>query len=175
MGDHRIIPVLGNAVLVDEVDYEFVVQQGLTIVSRGHLKHVYINTQPWYKQPLHRVLYYYRQCILTPAQIIDHKNGNGLDNRRTNLRITDKVGNALNMRRNITKTNDLPKGVFTTKREGKYRACIKINKLAISLGEYSSIQEAEQSYLEALSDYWNYTGAIGRLRRLQEPPHGETT
>ena len=120
------------------------------------------------------MLYLYRQCILDPNQIIDHINGNGLDNRRCNLRITDKVGNALNMRRNITKTNDLPKGVFTTRKEGVYRACIKINKMAINLGEFSTIQAAEQSYLSALSDYWNYEGAVGKLRRIQEPLRGDT-
>lgn len=169
MGNHRVIEVLGHCVIVDEEDYNFVRSQGLSIVVRGHLRHVYINTNPWYKQPLHRVLYLYRQCMLTSDQIIDHINGNGLDNRRNNLRITDKVGNALNMRRNITKTTDLPKGVFTTQKEGRYRSCIKINKQSVWLGYFDSVQDAEAAYLQALSDYWNYTGTIGRLRKLQEP------
>lgn len=172
MGNHRIIQVLDHTIIVDEEDYNFVQAQGLSVVCRGHLRHVYINTNPWYKQPLHRVLYLYRHCILENAQVIDHINGNGLDNRRSNLRITNKVGNALNMRRNITKTLDLPKGVFTAKRDGKYRSCIKVNKVSFSLGEFNTVQEAEYAYLAALSDYWNYTGAIGRLRRIQEPSSG---
>lgn len=171
MGNHRVIDAVGGSVLLDIDDFEIWKFHTLSVVCRGHLKHAYLNTKELKGQPLHRQLF----TNLSPEDIVDHINGNGLDNRRCNLRITNKVGNALNMRKNITKTNDLPKGVFKTRKDGTYRACIQINKVYWELGKYPTVQAAEDAYLAALSDYWNYTGALGRLRKIQEPSSGIAT
>ena len=148
MGGSRII-VLGYEVLVDEQDYELVKSFGLSIVVRDHLRHVYINTQPYYKKPLHRILL----GVEDPNIIVDHINGNGLDNRKHNLRLTTKVGNALNMRVNHNKKSGLPKGVYK-EREG-YKAQIRVNKRDEYLGHFSSISEAEAAYIKRVQLYWS--------------------
>ena len=145
----KFIRVTSDWIAIDEEDYDFVRLLGLTIVRRAHLSHVYINTQPYYKQPLHRVLLQ----VTDPAIIIDHRNRNGLDNRRMNLRKTDKIGNALNMRVNATKKSGLPKGVY--KKGTKYKAVITVKQLEFYLGSFSTSEEAESVYKKANENYWN--------------------
>ncbi len=142
------IQVLDCNVIVDVDDYEFCRLLGLTIVRRAQLKHVIINVQPFYKQYLHRVLL----GVTDPKVIVDHINGNGLDNRRCNLRITNKVGNALNMSVNKNKKSGLPKGVY--KKRDKYRACIQINGLNKALGVFKTVEEAQAAYQAELNKYW---------------------
>ncbi len=148
MGGHRVIQLLSNELIVDEDDYSFVNSLGLSIVTRGHLKHVYINTQPYYKLPLHRVLL----NVTDGSIIVDHINRNGLDNRRENLRLTSKSGNAINMRTNINKKSGLPKGVYK-ERDG-YKAQIKYNGINRYLGHFSSVEKAEARYKLEVDKYW---------------------
>ncbi len=142
------IELIGGTLIIDEADYLFVSRLGLSIVRRGHLEHVYINTQPYYKQALHRVLL----KINDPDVIVDHEDRNGLNNSRINLRVTNKVGNALNMRVNINKKSKLPKGVYNER--GEYKAQIKVNFLEYYLGHFKTIPEAEAAYNKALDNYW---------------------
>jgi len=142
------LQILECTIIVDKEDELFCRQLGLSIVKRGDLRHVSINTQPYYKQYLHRVLL----GITAPHQIVDHINNNGLDNRRVNLRVTDKSGNALNMRANKTKKSGLPKGVY--KKRDKFRACIQITGVYMNLGTYKTIAEAEAAYNKKQAEYW---------------------
>jgi hypothetical protein len=155
MGGFVEFKVLSHTLLVDTEDYEFVKTLGLSIVVRGHLRHVAINTQPYYKQYLHRILL----GVTDTNIIVDHKNNNGLDNRRENLRLTNKVGNALNMRVNINKKSGLPKGVYKGKTsvEGKlrYRAIIQIDKVNWHLGTFDTIAEADAAYKKESNKYWS--------------------
>lgn len=135
--------VCGDTIIVDEEDAHFVSLLGLSIVKRELLKHAMINTQPYYKQYLHRVLL----GVSSSNDIVDHINGNGLDNRRSNLRVTCKSGNALNMKVNANKKSALPKGVYSNgKGRSGYRACIQINGLYRQIGSYKTIEEAEAAY-----------------------------
>ena len=143
-----VIRVCGCEVIVDEADATFVANLGLSIVRRGDLCHVVINTQPYYKKYLHRVLL----NITKSSVIVDHINSNGLDNRRSNLRLTTKVGNALNMPANRNKKSGLPKGVYR-ERNG-FKACIQINGLNKYLGHYNTPEEAEVRYKKELAKYW---------------------
>ncbi len=136
----RVIKVLDCEVIIDESDWEFVKSLGLSIVKRDHLRHVIINTQPYYKQYLHRVLL----NMTDPDILVDHRDRNGLNNSRSNLRKIGKVGNALNMRVNINKKSGLPKGVYK-EREG-YKAQIKVNYIERYLGHFSTAAEAEARY-----------------------------
>lgn len=141
--------VLDHEIVVDTIDLEFVLTLGLSIVKRDHLRHVAINTQPYYKQYLHRVLL----GVTDPDIIVDHRDNNGLNNSRDNLRKTDKVGNALNMRVNKNKKSGLPKGVY--RQRGGYKAQVKINHLEFYLGQFSTVEAAEAAYLKKVKEYWD--------------------
>lgn len=85
---------------------------------------------------LHRVIW----AIVTGdiPLIIDHQDGNGLNNRWNNLRNVDAAGNRKNAKRRTGK--DLPTGV---QREGtKYRARISVNNRRINLGLYCDANDA---------------------------------
>lgn len=142
------LTVQGEEIIIDEADYPFVKKLGLTIVRRENLKHVAINTKPFYKKYLHRVLL----GVTDPNIIVDHKDNNGLNNRRLNLRKTDKTGNALNMSSHRDKKSGLPKGVFK-ERDG-FCAQVQINYICWYLGHFKTIEEAETAYLRKVQSYW---------------------
>ena len=82
-----------------------------------------------------------------PVFLIDHKNHNGLDNRRSNLRICNAVENARN-RRPVKKAKCRYKGVSLTT-TGRFRAeiCTKTDRLY--LGCFDSDVEAAIAYDDA--------------------------
>jgi hypothetical protein len=73
----------------------------------------------------------------------DHVNGNGLDNRRENLRIVTKRQNGQNL--HIQKTSRFP-GVSWHKRDKKWEAEIKIAGKTHYLGIYDSEEAAARRY-----------------------------
>ncbi len=90
--------------------------------------------------------------IVDPSIKIDHVNGNGLDNRKHNLRICSVQQNGAN--RAANRNNSLGiKGVHRTK-YGKFRAIIKVNWRQVHLGNFSTKEEAHAAYVEAAKKYF---------------------
>lgn len=79
--------------------------------------------------------------------LVDHKNGDRFNIRKTNLRIC-KVGTNNKNKADYTKTSDLPRGV-TTRKNGKFAAAITLNKKAVYLGLYDTAEEAHQEFRKA--------------------------
>ena len=71
--------------------------------------------------------------ILNCDSIVDHINGNRLDNRKCNLRIATKSTNQMNVGYN---------GVSRVKSNGRFYAHIKLHQKMINLGVYSYEKEA---------------------------------
>lgn len=83
-----------------------------------------------------------------PTHEIDHKNGNGLDNRKENLRDVTSVFN--NRNRRLFKNNTTGVcGVHWVEKSKKWRARIEVNKKKISLGCFKTIQEAAEERKKA--------------------------
>ena len=104
---------------------------------------------------------------LSEGQVVDHINGNGLDNRRRNLRACTKEEN----RRNAEKRKDgesIFKGVGRS-REG-WRAYIKADGKFQDIGHYSTEEEAAAAYDVAASKHF---GEFARLNsdRYLTPRH----
>lgn len=79
------------------------------------------------------------------GEIVDHINGNRLDNRRENLRITTRQKNSENNKISKSKTSSIYHGVFYHKERDKYQARISINgKSKIGLGYYDNEIEAAE-------------------------------
>lgn len=75
---------------------------------------------------------------------IDHINGNGLDNRRENLRFCDRKQNQWNSKKR--KGTSQYKGVNLDKKAGKWRAQIKYNNRKIWLGRHDKEEDAALAY-----------------------------
>ena len=94
----------------------------------------------------HRLAWLYMTGAM-PSQEVDHKNGDGTDNRWDNLR---DVSHFTNMQNQQTAHKNSKTGVLGChKQEGKYRARILINGVSKSLGMYDTAELAQEAYLAA--------------------------
>ena len=85
------------------------------------------------------------QLLLSGADEVDHKLGNGLDNRRINLRAATRSQNEVNKSKR-TNTSSKFRGVYWYKRTKKFRAHIEIQGKNISLGYFVSEFDAARAY-----------------------------
>lgn len=131
--------------------------------NKGYLLISHNNTNV----PIHRYLYeQYHQVQLQKDDKIDHENGNRKDNRISNLRLTDDIGNSQNRAlRQDSKTGI--KGVTVNPRGG-YKAQITVNKKLKILGNYDSLKAAKESRLKA-EQKANSEGAIfNQVKRVSK-------
>lgn len=95
----------------------------------------------------HKVVRMHRVVLPPPCGFeIDHINGDGLDNRRCNLRIVTRRQNLQNL--HINKSSKYP-GVCFDKQCGKWLARMRISGKRIHLGHYATEQEAAIAYASA--------------------------
>ena len=85
-----------------------------------------------------------------PDVILDHRNGNGLDNRRANLRTCTQRKNTFNRRPNSSGTSRF-KGVSrkNNNQANPWRAQIRMEGRRIHLGYFCTQEEAAKAYDEA--------------------------
>lgn len=93
------------------------------------------------------------------GMVTDHINGNGLDNRRANLRICTQAENCRNSRKSKNNTVGF-KGVF--RRGAKFRAAIFVDGATIVLGRFSSPVEAARAYDSAAEKHYGEFAATNR-------------
>ncbi len=97
---------------------------------------------PTTKEKLHRLV---TSC--PDDKVVDHINGNPLDNRKVNLRVCLPSDNAKNQRIKANNTSGY-KGVSLNKRTNLYESYIKSNYKRYHLGNFKSAVEAAQKYDE---------------------------
>lgn len=94
--------------------------------------------------------------------MIDHKNGDGLDNRRDNLRLVTKSQNMMNMATTVASKSGY-KGVSWHKYANKWRAYIVKNYRQINLGLFDDKLDAVRAYNQAAKIYH---GEYARLNNV---------
>jgi hypothetical protein len=85
----------------------------------------------------------HREIMNFPAgRLVDHENGDTLDNRRDNLRIATSEQNAYNKQKTKTKTSSRFIGVYYDKQKNRWIARIKYKDKRIYLGCFKDEIEA---------------------------------
>ncbi len=137
--------------------------------------HDYLNQFKWCAHKNHNGFYAVRSFGLNGKKMftrmhnevmqsksIDHIDGNGLNNQRSNLRQVTQQQNITNSKKMRTNRlgnapSSIYKGVHFDSRKNKYRARIRINKILYSLGSFIDPMEAAKAYdKKAFELYGNF-------------------
>ena len=129
---HRYMGKPPITVLLDDNDYERVIKY------KWHYN--------WFGYAVGKVngkrILLHRFILNAPKdKVVDHINGNTLDNRRSNLRLCSVKENVRNCRLSKNNSSGYP-GVSFRKDRNKYRAYIMVNRKQIFLGFYKQLNDA---------------------------------
>lgn len=144
----------GKFAIVDKKNYQKINNYKWFANKRGNTYYAARNSKKdEYKEGKRTVINMHQQlfgsCL---GKEIDHKNGNGLDNREINVRFCTHTENQHN--RHKKKGVSKYKGVDWDKRVEKWRARIRSNKRLIYLGRFKHEELAALAYDFAAIKYF---------------------
>ncbi len=142
---YRRIPLTrGKYAIVDPKDYEWLVKYKWHANGRqGGILYA-VNQK---RQRMHRLI-----MNAPKEKLVDHINGNGLDNRRANLRLATYTQNSWNSRHGIGQGTSRYKGVIWYKRNKKWEAVISVNGRRKHLGYYKKEIDAARAFDKAAKE-----------------------
>lgn len=133
----------GMVALVDDEDFERLSAYKWRAVKQCRV---------WYAVATVEIPPYGKSCgmhrlILSPPGRVgvDHRNGNGLDNQKHNLRLANDSQNQAN-RRNLTLNTSGFRGVCFNKKSNRWQSQIKYLGKNLYLGLFDSIEDAARAY-----------------------------
>lgn len=159
--------ITGGSVLIDEADFEFVSQYAWKVLKNKSVS--YATTRVFCKCCKRQSTVYMHRLLLglEPGgkTIVDHKNHNGLDNRRDNLRACASWQNAhyKRMRKGVEKYSSQYRGVRWVERYRLWEASIKVQGCQRWLGRYDEEKDAALAYDTAARDL------VGPFAKLNFP------
>ena len=144
----------GLFALVDNKLYDWLNQWKWHAYARGHTYYVarnQYNNKTRTHVSMHRLI---SGLSRNDGKEVDHVNRNGLDNRKSNLRV---VSHLINMRNHGTHIVNKSghNGVYKNPKSGKWCACISVYSRNIHLGSYRLIEDAIEARRQGELKHWN--------------------
>lgn len=148
----KTIPLTqGLVALVDDEDYESVNAFNWFAARRGRVVYAARNLRKpdgtWTQQFIHQLLF-------SEAKSIDHRDGDGRNNQRENLRVATKMQNAQAFQRKKAGTSSSYRGVHWDTERRKWSVEIKLNRKKIFLGRFEDEVFAAKTYDCAAREYF---------------------
>lgn len=156
----------GRVALVDDDDFDYLNQWKWFALKGRHTYYAARTTRVKNGNTLKGVIIYmHREVVRASRLMVDHRDGNGLNNQKTNLRYCTQRQNSQN-RRSAGKSKYLgvmcikvrtayvkKDGVESRHEYDRITAIIKTNGKQKRLGYYKSEEEAARAYDEAARKY----------------------
>lgn len=157
----------GKVALVDDEDFEQLNQFKWSACKNGNTFYATNN----FHNTLYNFIYSLHRLILlspdfpAPGKTVDHIDGNGLNNQKSNLRIVTHRQNMQNL--HIKTTSKYP-GVSWHNASKKWQAAIMIEGKQFHLGIFDSEEKAYEAYCllcpEPISNCWCAQGKCERCK-----------
>lgn len=157
----RFILPTGQVVTIDDVDAPKLDGYGWTIERREHTLYVVGERGPRVARErvyLHRII-----MAAKPGELIDHRDRDGLNNRRSNLRRSTKSGNAANTAKRGGGVSRY-KGVGWDSRRKAWRARIMVDCHDYHLGYFDSEAAAAAAYDRAALSHFGEHAVLNAAR-----------
>lgn len=128
----------GKFAIIDDEDFKLVSHLKWSFASAGYA----ISRFPNYGKLvlMHRIILGAKK-----GQSVDHKNGNGLDNRKSNIRLCSHKQNMMNRKKPSHNTSGY-KGVTWDKQMKKWRVQIRHSETNSYIGLFKNIIDAANAY-----------------------------
>ena len=170
----------GKVALVDDEDYERLAAHKWYARAKSRYGLTYYAMRRCCNPDIHTTTVRMHRVIMDapPGMQVDHINGNGLDNRRDNLRLATHSQNQANRRYKAPGKSSQFLGVSWRKREKQWRAQIGINGKLRWLGRFDAEIDAALAYNEAALELHGEFASLndidnpGVLINVTEDNHG---
>jgi hypothetical protein len=140
----QIMLTKGYFALVDDSDYEVLVKHNWHVAIRKNKAYA---VRGIFDSGKRDVIYMHREIMSPPEGMeLDHRNGNGLDNQRGNLRVCTRIQNTQNIRLNSNNKSGYKGVYYNDACRRKWIAAINHNKKAYYLGCFATPEEAALAY-----------------------------
>ncbi|MBW3569683.1 MAG: HNH endonuclease [Gemmatimonadetes bacterium] len=142
----------GGFAIVDADDFERVNRHHWYRLAsgRGHFYAVRMARKPGGGKTMIRM---HREVLrAAPGSLVDHRNHDGLDNRKENLRVCSHVENGQNRKPDKVGSASAYKGVQVSR--GRWRARIVVDGRQVSLGSFETQEAAARAYDAAALQYF---------------------
>ncbi|HEY8659877.1 MAG TPA: hypothetical protein VIM07_04430 [Chitinophagaceae bacterium] len=143
--------------MVDDEDYERLSKNKWYIMRLYHCNTDILYARRYEGSPKngnHKAILMHREVLGATSRLekIDHKDGNGLNNQKNNIRKCTHSENMSNRKVSHKKSNKYL-GVFFKKNEDSYQAALKKDGKVYSTGYFKTTEQAAQAYNDLVLKY----------------------